>query len=283
MRQLLIVCFSILIILPSCTFLDKLRLGFSENNANVETILTQDELVSQAANLLSMDSSCKLPCFSELFPGTSKVENIEEFLTQFDSEDENVQLRRFETGGYGLSLFFKPAGDLSLVFSVENQLLSLTKIDIASPHVWLSQTPYDLPIVLNQLGSPDDIFVLMAGPPLRFSLVVLYNNQGVMFRYRATYRDTELVSKDEPLPICLHQEVVDLEEIDIWLQSTNSTSLVEEHQPDLRDEREVRPFWNIQRTANISVEEFTDFFLENPQSCLPTRSFSELQEIGYQF
>jgi hypothetical protein len=290
MKWVSIISIFIFAFLPSCNLLDIWENASYSRSSNIEVESTpnlgpasQGVLLSQAISLLSVDNNCELPCFGGLVPGISNVEDVEEFLAQFDFDGSQAQLRRFETGSYGLFLFFESDGLLSIDLSLEEQRLSLTHIGISSPHAWLSQTPYDLPLILDQMGTPDDIFVLFGGPPLGFTLVLVYNDQGMLFRYQADYLNTELVDSGAPLSICFQSDVVNLRQIDVWLQSPNNDTLVEEYQPDLREDREIRPFWNIEQVANVSAEEVTNFFLENTQGCLPTQSFSDLREMGYQF
>ncbi len=242
---------------------------------------SQEALISQIDNLLLPNEDCLLPCFGSLYPHQSNTEAIEEFVNQFDADGSKVQIRPHETGGIGISLFFEPAGLFSINLLAEDEQLSSITVGISSVHEWFSETPYNLPDVFRTYGEPDSIFVLIAGPPTRFALVMPYNEQGFMFRYSATYADSQIINGEEPLSICLHPEIVDLNQIDIWLQSEDKIPLVENRQPDLHDEREIRPWWDIQRMANVTVTEFVDFFMSNPQQCFPIPSLAELREQGY--
>ena len=278
MKRAFIFCILASVLISGCGLLEELQGTTSE--ASDQAPAPNADIPAIASELLFADSDCLLPCFAGLYPGESSVEAIEAFVSQFDVDNEAVRLHQFERA-YSLSLFPEPGGLLLLGFVIEDDKLSYTTVGISSVHDWLSQIPYDLPDLFSTYGEPDDVFILIAGPPTWFTLILPYNEQGFMLRYSATYDDRELASNNEPLPICLNQEVVDLEQIDLWLQNPGELELVESHQPDLREDREYRPWWSIQRMASVTVAQFTDFFVSNPQGCFLIPSLTELREQGY--
>lgn len=259
-----------------------------DDNQIVEPQLTpgsdlslHEGLMSQVHNLIFRADDCVFPCFGGLVPCESSTEAIEDFMEQLEADESMMQLRPYEDSGFGMSIFFEPAGLFSINLQAQDEKLDSITLGISNAHEWLPQIPYNLPEVFTIYDEPDDVYVLVSGPPIGFALVMPYNERGFMFRYTAFYDDTELASNNEPLPICLNQEIVDLQQVDIWLQSPNEAEVIEINQPDLHDDREIRPWWNIQRMANVTVTEFADFFVSHPQECLLIPSLAELREQGY--
>jgi hypothetical protein len=233
--------------------------------------------------LMLTNGDCTLPCFWGFNPDEATASDIDDLLSRLGAD---VDLDLYQVDGYtgyNTAIFFNPDGYLSLGFSIRDRdrRLVRTSIKMTAPEVWLPDSIFELPEVLNSLGQPTDVFILIAGTPLRYSLNILYNDQGVMLRYHIDFGANEPPNLDAPLSLCPTTQQI--HDIYVWLQSPDDEHLVEENQPDLRDaDRDTRPYWPLERLTGIDVEEFTQFIIDNPDGCIEALSLRELRDLGYQ-
>lgn len=251
----------------------------SESLQNQSTPTMENSLTE--TDLLMPDLDCEFPCFGGLYPRESNVEDVEEFLAQFNIDGVRVQLNEYDMEGYGIVFFQDDIGMFNIDLLLEDDELSRIIVGISNSQEWLTETPYDLPDIFNIYGEPDDIFVSVSGLPTGFSLVMPFSQHGFMLRYLAYYDENQLPMNDNPLPVCLHAEIVDLQQIDIWLWNVNDGILAEEIQPDLYQANQSRPWWRIQSIADASVTEFVEFVVSNPQECFLLPSLPTLRVEGY--
>jgi hypothetical protein len=237
-------------------------------------------------SLIAADNNCKLPCFMGLRSGETTSKDLKTLL-------ENVRNTRFRVTNfddgviYETSLSQRSNGRLYAAFTSRNDQLDSMHIWLTQSSDWLPKNILLLPNLLNLLGEPDDVFILISGPPLSFTMVVVYNHIGVMVLYRAYFKSRiahQLENSDDPFLICLTPSYVDVDYLEAWLIDPNDKDLVEGKIPDLRDsERDTRPYWSIEKMSGINTQQFTEFFTKNPQSCLETPSMKELRAAGYVF
>ena len=247
------------------------------------TIASQKTILPRIQELMIDNGECTLPCFWGFQPEEATSAEIDQLLASLGAEINLYQVDG--QTGHNSDWFFHPDGLLMLGFSISDHShrLNQTSIILTDPHVWLPKSVLELSEVLKSLGLPTDVFVLIAGPPLRYSLLVLYNDQGVMIRYDIDIEyDPFNIDVDAPLRICPSTQ--ETKSIYAWLQNPDSEAPVEENQPDLREaDRPTRTFWPLYRMTGMTVEEFTEFFLENPDGCIEAPSLAALQEKGYQY
>lgn len=240
------------------------------------------EVLSRIQELMSTNFNCIAPCFAGLEPGVSTTNDIREFIIKIDY-DNIISDQLEDASSYNFSLFFNEDGMLSVGLSTYNHILQRTRIGITNPNSWLSENAFNLLNVLNDLGSPENAFIAFSGPPLGFTMVLVYNAKGVLIRYQATF-NPDAIHDNQPLPICFSSDRVDLYQIDVWLQNPENSHLIEKNQPGLRDtHQEVRPFWPLERVTGYNEKEFTKFFMDNPDGCVEALSPDELSEAGYTF
>jgi hypothetical protein len=242
----------------------------------------ENELLLQSIVNILGSNNCELPCFRTLSPSVSTLSDIESFISDIDVNNI-ISEQIAENNRYGFSIF--PSNGLfSLDFITQQQILEQIRIGITEPSSWLPQSIFDMPTLLSDLGAPDSIFMLVAGPPLQYSLVIVYNRSGVLVRYQMNLnREEEIISNKEKIPVCWNGSEVTVQQIDIWLQNAAGETLVQSNQPDLTDVREVRPWWRISEFTNLNEESFAEFFIENPDECVPSMSLDELSNAGYQY
>jgi hypothetical protein len=201
-----------------------------------------------------------------------------DFVDRFDARYPGARVSKYDT-----LLFPDPEGLLTIEFLVRHQQLLRTEIHLIKPYQWIARLPVDLPTLLEQLGRPDEVLMLFGGPPLFFDLYLVYADQGMMISYYGIYQNADIVSKDTPLLICLQPHTIDLQQVDIWIEDPLKRTSINERLSKIKEERDIRPLWDIERIGGLSITDFTDFFLEHPQECLPLKSASELREMGYIF
>jgi hypothetical protein len=240
---------------------------------------TQNEFLPQIRRLMDVQTDCKLPCFWTLIPGQSTRDEVAQLIKTIDRNNfiqDQVDVSEISN----FALFFDPVGLLSVNLSTHDSVLQKIRIGLASPYIWLNEHIFEIPQVLNALGQPDDVFILVAGPPLGYTLTVVYNSAGVMVRYRADFSDNEQITLDSPLQLCLSQD--EIYQIDVWIQNIDD-ELVENNLPDLRDEnRDMRPYWTLEHLAGYSVSDFAQAF-EDHKSCIRLPTLRELKAMGYQY
>jgi hypothetical protein len=248
----------------------------------VSTDLYHDELLTHIQTLLSTNFDCTLPCFGGLEPGEADKNDIKKFIEKIDYNNA-ISDQLIDTPPYNFALFFGNHGLLIVGLSAKKDVLQRTTIGITNPSDWLPESIFDLPNLVGSLGSPENIFMEFFGPPLGFSMVVVYDAKGVLIRYMADF-NPEAIDDDQPLPICFSPDSADLYQIDVWLQNPENDALVEENQWGLRDShRETRPFWPLDKVTGYTETEFTDFFTNNPDGCIKALSPHELIKAGYVF
>jgi hypothetical protein len=237
-------------------------------------------------SLVSASSDCKLPCFMGLRPGETKRGDLEELLGRIPNAPFAPY---YFDGGVAFNTILKEKSNGSVLASFKTNKGLLTAISMTLTHSndWLPKNILLLPNLLNMLGDPDNVYISIAGPPLNFTMVVVYNRAGVMVRYRAYFKENvahRLENTEDPFIVCLVPTFVDLVTLDLWLENPTSGNLVEAQLPFLReDESDIRPFWSIEKMAGINTQQFTNFFVKNPQGCLEAPSMKQLQTEGYVF
>jgi hypothetical protein len=237
--------------------------------------------------LMRTNSGCTLPCLWSSQPGETTLEEIRAFASNLDREvigsqlNEQPFVRSDGLSIYDFWLFFNPVGSLRVDFIVEDELLAWTHVVINKANDWLPDSVFELPDLLGELGSPTDVFVLVAGRPLRFSLTLVYNDKGIMVRYGVYFSKDEIIRESEPLQICPLKEQT--YRIEAWLQSSDYETIVEEQFPGLREDRSQRPDLPLEVVAEMDVETFTQLFTDNPDSCIEMLSLRDLREQGYEY
>lgn len=240
------------------------------------------EVLAQFQTLFVLDDGCILPCFAGLEPGNASVEEIERVIDHLDYE-KSIANQLILFGNYNFSVPFSNGGMLFVGFTPTDNRLQRTVLGLVEPKFWLPDgNVFELRNLIEQLGVPEDIFVAFGGPPLRFTFVLVYNEQGVLVRYAGEY--TSQIRDDQPLPICFSPDQVRLYKIDAWLKSPDPDHLVEDNQPGLReDNQEVRPFWSLERVTGQTEVQFADFLLNNPDECIEALSIDQLLDLDYVF
>ncbi len=233
------------------------------------------KILSIRRSLISADSDCKLPCFMGLKAGETSLSDLEKSLVRV--QNTPFILTYFDGGvTYNTSLSQKENGSLLAGFTARNDHLDSISLILSRSSDWLPKNIFLLSNVLDVLGEPDNVYVAIAGPPLSFTMVVVYNRAGVMIRYQAYFKEwvaKQLENTDDPFLICLVPNLVDVNSLYVWLVNPKSGNLVETQLPDLHDDKhETRPFWSIEKMVGINEQQFTRFFIDNPQGCLEAPS-----------
>lgn len=212
-------------------------------------------------------SDCVLPCFAGLEVGKVDTNDIKGFIGQIDY-NKVVLAQIGNSTPYNFSLSSGEKGLLTIGLTTQNDTLQRARIGITDPRSWLDTNVFELPNVATDLGVPENVYMAFSGPPLGFTMILVYNKKGVLIRYQATFTQDNL-DNNAPLPICFDPKQVDLYQIDVWLQDPESVEAVEKNQPGLHNQnQDVRPFWSLQKAIGLNEVEFAKFLRKTPMIAL---------------
>lgn len=235
------------------------------------------ELSSVVEELIQSEDDCPLPCWWGLRPGETTTSEVLDFVrTTFRQEPySGIQ----DDGKVWYQAFLPlEAGFLEVIFRTDNNILVITELGLNHSAGWLDANPFLLPQLLENLGTPSDVYMrINASASISYSLAVIYNDIGVMAKYGFIPNH---ITIDDPIPVCAQDHAEDY--IKIWLQSPEDNELVIDNlQPSPGDRSFYGPYLSIEDMAGIDVETFTETFIDNPDGCIEAFSWRELRQQGY--
>jgi hypothetical protein len=132
--------------------------------------------------------------------------------------------------------------------------------------------PYALSSVLSDLGKPSIVQILTSGDKedtmaRQFRILLIYPNNGVLIQYISSRNFSE-----KTVSTCLEYK-----DIEMWLYPPGDAVLFDQ----LLEETRWADFWppsdisingwkSIDQATGMTIDEFYETFLENPEACLST-------------
>lgn len=274
----------------------------------IEATVTQpsEEILSAVVELTMADTDCLLPCYWGFRIGESTTHEITDFVVQSFQQPPSISYAdtRSETFAEselainrGIDFYetflslSSESESLQAIFGSIDDILIRVDIRLLLTANWLEENPFVLSEVLETYGQPTYVYMRYSPAPLiGYILALVYEEQGIVIEYG--FGNTlssnerlmdERITDEGRLLICNEDATYD--RILLTLQEDgNPVPLIDLLQPSVNDDNlsVVNPFWDIEDMAGLSIEEFTEAFVGNPEACIEAFSLSELREQGYE-
>ena len=152
--------------------------------------LSEDEKLTLSKRLLTTNADCKLPCWWGFTPGETKWEDARRFLETLailfhpiEREDDILIEVKFP-----VSEEFNPSaaefpgpGILYNDYYIKDGIIEAIEVDVGLAHT------YDLPILLEEYGQPDEVYIdthpESVQGDLPFGIFVYYKHHGIFSYY----------------------------------------------------------------------------------------------------
>ena len=234
------------------------------------------ETLSDIQALLQSDGEdCQLPCFWGFRPGYSTEEEVFEFLQPVPIGNNAPELHYyFPEGPVQDSIFW-------LGFGVQEGIVSTIYVTLENPSEWLPAETLELPHLLSVMSSEPAIYFSINLSQRRYFLSLAYD-EGVLVSYAFQLQvEGGIVSQniDNPFLFCPTLDRNEL--IDLDLANEDAQTLLENS--GTQHFISIGLVWTIERMTGLSVNEFIQQVIENPDECIELPSYPELIEIGYEF
>jgi hypothetical protein len=236
-------------------------------------------LLPRFSELSRQNDDCVWPCWWGLFPGESAKSDVARRIREAHFEQtwrEWQSTSDEDVTGYTLEFIFVAEDEdaiITFIFDEEEQLQQIN-ISLSYPSRW---PPSDLsaftgPYALTALDTPPDVYIHNNLFFSRVFIALVYEDTGVMVEYELDLSE-DLNYEDEwrPTLMCLGN-IERYRSIEIWLQSPDSEEPITQHIPslheDIHENVEQLGYVPLGDLFDVDAEEFTQFFLDNPESCL---------------
>ena len=294
-RSMIFICLTTL-----CFDVGALTAQADETEQGVTTSFPHADVIEELLNF-SIESSeeCTLACFAEIQPHETTMPEIQELSSKLFDEDESI-LAQFdrpferEDGLIDYTLIVNDDEEIEGFFDIsflvtQDEVLRRFQTHLFQPENWLNSTVLDISMILNSLGTPDEVYVaIAASQPPQFSIVLGYETLGIVFLYTYRFEPERLTQSDEPIPLCGSWERT--HSINIWIQAVDEDfyeDLLEEYlridEAENTDEIVYRAFWPLEKMTKWNIEDLTQFLTDNPEWCFDALSYEKLLESGYSY
>lgn len=239
--------------------------------------------IEQVQQLMHNNAGCQLPCFWQFQPRQTTLKDVTQFIGidyREDLKDKALDYNFYVSGT-------KPPDEalMSIGFEMDNSLLRRMTVFLQQPNKWLPVHTMELSSLLAKMNSKPEIYVAIKASTMRFFLVVVYNQQGVMAQYTFDFEEDQFFPyTSKPIHLCPRKS--QNTSIILWLQNSEDKSLVEDliypamPTGSLRNDKFRRP---IAFVTNLDTESFIKYVLANPEGCIDALSFDELSKRGQEF
>ena len=238
------------------------------------------DLLKTFEGLMSSEyQDCILPCWWNLRPGETTIDETVEFLnrTEFDRHWKDSIYSELSLEKYiraeALPLYFLKDsyfGEFVISFGFDsNDRINSIRVVFNNPGKWLSAEANKISVseVLSQIPETPEIFIAENPSTFRLSeyhLTLLYRQRGVEVNYSFDLSDDNPKSRITNLNLCLDNERT----TSIEMSLLNSTAT-------LKDKQYPENFKTPENATGIgiSTEDFVQFFKEHPDECLDVSAF----------
>lgn len=244
---------------------------------NSSQYLAQDHVSAESYlnEFFAETADCLLPCVMGLNVGSKIDKEVISILDDIKSlEDKNY-----------LSYFMatQPQGNFSAAVYLRSKKIQSLILDLSSPEQWLSSNPFTFDKVIDQLHTPDEVYILFSGPPAGYTLLLVYENERIIFQYRFEVNTPEIFEADTPIPFCtIESSVTQLIRLSITVQDSTYDQWRLNVVPGLFDERQTRPWKRLSDLTEFNRVSLFDN-LSSDTECVDLTTFGMLRNSGYQF
>jgi hypothetical protein len=220
--------------------------------------------------MLNRNGGCRLPCWWNIIPGETKLNDVRTTLYSFVGKIEELQYTDVSsdnaTHQYIISVVYYQRDETSDYFemrSIDGVVESISANTDSSQN-------YSLANILTEIGRPTDVYIntTWASPTgkVPFNLVVYYEEDGIL----AFYPINEAPIINEKIYYCIKNIPP------YWLYVWNSSPTInEQNKKAFLDGLDYwiydSGFYSIQDTSNLTLEQFYVSFKDsNSESCLVT-------------
>jgi hypothetical protein len=257
--------------------------GTTQQTVDIETpqiteigLPARPETLSDIQALLQSDGEdCQLPCFWGFRPEQSTEDEVLDFL-QPQAVGSNVpELIYYFTDPESQERLF------SLNFGTQDQLVKSISVIIREPDSWLPTETLQLTDIISAMPSEPEIYFSINLSQRRYFLTLAYN-EGVLADYAFELQvEGGVVSQniDNPFLFCPTLDRTEL--IDLDLANADAQTLLENSGTQQFISMDL--VWTIECMTGLSVDEFIQQVIENPDECIELPSYPELIEMGYEF
>jgi hypothetical protein len=279
-------------LLPASTATSEPSLTPQPTNSSTPTLtptiiptLPVEEARTKLLQLLSDNSSCRLPCLWGITPGMSSYKEAQSIFMPLTSISVLTSFR--PEGGAIFPVYAN--GDLDLYtgvgFNVDTQYSNrVVKMIgfIAEAHKPLAQggyedifdskffgekvSAYSLPHVLSEQGIPSSVMIETAGGPLTrggtggFDILLLYPAQGILVNYRTEMHLTGSKVRGCPPNAYVRMELYPPGQPDTFWEGLKQTDWAVK----------MTGYKPLEEITSMSVQEFYDTFREPTDKCIET-------------
>ena len=234
--------------------------------------LPPDEAVAKVLSLLqdNQNPDCLLPCWWGAFPGKTKWTEIHPYLASFALKI--VAFPEYSVIGTKFSVpeSMDYLEELNIGYGIDG-LDVITEISVAS----LNIDGYDPQTMMTLYGTPDEVWLktfsgVLPGNVLPFQLIIVYQGQGISFRY---YVDAS--SDGETVSVCFEPGTVETERPDLFpvgprihLWQPGQTKTIDEI-AGIPDEK----YYPLEEKTDLTLQTFYEKFTNpNERPCIETPS-----------
>ena len=227
--------------------------------------------------LMFSDADCHPPCFWGFRPGYTLADEILAFV-QPEIDDSNMDEK------YEIEYFFTRAYEkdwtVTILFNVEDELLSMIDVTLHEPSEWLPSDTFQLSTILVEMDVLPEAYLFISLPQRRLYVTLVYDDAGVVtqYAYKLGLRGyTASPTGDEPYLLCPHPVLNDFTML--WFQDGNGRDLYEYKVAITNSSSD----WSVEQMTDLTIEQFVDQIITNPRKCIELHSYYELLEQGYEF
>jgi hypothetical protein len=235
------------------------------------------ELIPVFEELDAQNENCTLPCLWGLPLESITISELNEFVQQHFNQELDCLPPEITNIEFNCSFFliFEP-GTLYMSFSVREDQVLKTRIDLVRSEKWLSSNPFALPEILDELGTPTQIFIsIVPSFPLALDLVVVYDSMGIIVAYEIEPPNNTEYDPRNPIELC--PQLDHAREVQAWFQSATVESPIIDNLPALSDNPpRYGQYWPFEQMTGVAIETAIEFFVNMPDDCLELPSLTEL-------
>jgi hypothetical protein len=245
-------------------------------SAAYSTLEARDaDITQQVKKLLSTNGGCGLPCWWGLKVGAS-TNDIKSFLQKaLGRELGNPFVRQNGLIDYYLNLIFIPQTDssLAITFTTKSNQLELTTVTLTDPNLWLLGVEWGPTSLLKQMGRPTEIYLSITPSTNSFSLLIPYNDLGVMAQYILVFKNNQFTEDDRPIQLCFHSQQIIYSKL--WLQK-KTNDMVAEHLLRNPSGPTSKYFPTIKAMTGLEIPDFLTLLTTEPNKCVKALSYQQL-------
>ena len=253
----------------------------------IPTVPPAEETLPVVLELLTIDENCMLPCFWDFELGESTTQETTDFVVEafgqvpyiaiYDENEDPNNLLDSSSRGMDFYATFLPLtdGQLEIIFRSIDDILVRVDIKLFKSANWIEKNPFILPVLLSTYGEPTKVYLRYSGAStIGYTLAVVYEEQGFIVEYGFGNNPSsnqrllsERITDDGRLLICAKDTTYDTIHLTLQIDG-NPIPLTKVLQPPLKTPSVFRPFWDIEDMTGLTIEEFMDAFVDNPEACI---------------